>query len=174
MQKSLTRINRLFPVCLLVFASGLLGQLRYDVPSPAADRQLKALASPSWLDPQRFSMDHSLSFSMGSVLGLPSGASSLSVYTNQMNYLLTHNLMISSRIHLVQSGLMGAQQLGQNPLEIFYQAGMDWRLSPNFNIHLGVSNLPRGLRNPAMSRYGYQPFQGPGAGEAVFAEPITP
>ena len=172
MPKSSNKYHHLFPAFMLILASGLLGQLRYDVPSPAADRQLKALASPSWLDPQRFNMNHSVSFSVGSGIGLPSGATSLSVYTNQINYLLTSNLLISSRIHLIQPGMVGAQQLGQNPLEIFYQAGMDWRLSPHFNIHLGVSNLPRQWRNPAMSRYGYLPFQG--AGEAVFAEPNTP
>ena len=88
-------------------------------------------------------MNHGFSVSLMTGRGLQAGATSLSVYTNQMRYLVTDNLILNSRIHLVQPGIMSStQQTGQNLL-IYYQAGMDWQPLKNLRIHLGISNLPR-------------------------------
>ena len=141
MQKSLTKRYRLvFPV-LLILATGLFGQLKSDLPLITPHSPLKSVASPSWFDPQRFSMNHGFSISFMSGSGLAPGSTSLSVYTNQMRYLVASNLVLISKIHLAQPGIMGASQLGGNNLQVYYQAGMDWQPFNNVRVHLGVSNL---------------------------------
>ena len=143
----------------LLLVSATFGQLRYDLPPTSAATPLKSLASPSWFDPQRFSMNHNFSFSMSSGIGLPAGASSLSVYTNQMRYLVAYNLMLTSQVHVVQPGVLSAQQLGSNPLQVYYQANLNWQLFRNFNIQVGISNLPRRSRYSSLNGIGYWPYQ---------------
>lgn len=152
---------------MLVLVATLSGQLRYDLPASGAERQLKSAASPSWLDPARFHMSHNVSFSVVSGLGLTPGFSSLSIYTNQLRYLISNNLVVSSKIHLVQPSIMRPQQLGGNPLQIYYQTAMDWRPFPNINIHLGLSNLPSPVRHNSLRRPIYRPFQGYPAVDAM-------
>ncbi len=136
MQKSSTKIHRLFLPALLIIASGLFGQLKSDLPLIAPSSQLKSVASPSWFDPQRFSMSHGFSISLLSGSGLAPGANSLSVYTNQMRYLVANNLLLSSNIHLVQPIAMNAFQAGGNNLQIYYQAGLDWQPFNSVSVHL--------------------------------------
>ncbi|UCH62708.1 MAG: hypothetical protein JSU77_13120 [Fidelibacterota bacterium] len=142
MQRSLTKLHRSFLPILLILTSSLLGQLKSDLPLVTPASPLKSIASPSWFDPQRFSMTHGFSISLLSGSGLGPGASSLSVYTNQMRYLIASNVLLSSRIDLVQPGTMGALQPGGNNLQIFYQAGLDWQPFRSVKVHLGISNLP--------------------------------
>lgn len=158
MQKSSTSLNRLvFPVILMI-AANLSGQLRSDVPQTSSD-VLKSVASPSWIDPQRFFMSHSFSMSFISGTGLTSGSSSLSVYTNQMRFLVTNNLVLNSRINLVQPGMPGAAQFGTNDLQIYYQADLDWQPLRNLNIRFGISNLPAFYRFSSWNGDFYSPNQ---------------
>lgn len=159
MQKSSTKINHLvFPVFLLIAAS-LSGQLKSDLPQPSSDA-LKSVASPSWINPQRFTMSHSFSMSLMTGSGLTNGTTSLSVYTNQMRFLVTDNLVLNSRINLVQPQWLGESQFAANNLQIYYQAGMDWQPLRNLNIHFGISNLPAFYRpSPWWSSGFYSPRQ---------------
>jgi len=163
MQKSLTKRHRLFLPALLILTSSLFGQLKSDLPLITPSSLLKSIASPSWFDPQRFSMNHGFSISLLSGSGLAPGATSLSVYTNQMRYLVASNLILSSRINLVQPGTMGAFQPGGNNLQIYYQAGMDWQPFNSVRVHLGISNLPPLRYYSRWSRPRYMQFQGPQA-----------
>jgi len=142
MKKSSTKCRRLLLPTLLIFTSSLFGQLKSDLPLITPTSRLKSIASPSWFDPQRFSMSHGFSISLLSGSGLAPGATSLSVYTNQMRYLVASNLLLSSRIDLVQPGTMGAFQPGGNNLQVYYQAGLDWQPFNSVRVHLGISNLP--------------------------------
>ena len=144
---------------LVLLVSATFGQLRYDLPPTSSAAPLKSMASPSWFDPQRFNMSHNFSFSIGSSIGLPAGTSSLSVYTNQMRYLVANNLLLTSQVHVVQPSILSAQQLGTNPLQVYYQASLNWQLFRNLNIQVGISNLPRRSRYSALNGYGYQPYQ---------------
>ncbi len=155
-----------FVAALLLLVSAAAGQLRYDLPASSAATPLKSIASPSWLDPQRFSMSHNFSFSVASGIGLPAGASSLSIYTNQMRYLVADNIVLTSQVHFVQPNIVNAQQLGTNPLQVYYQARMNWQLFRNLNIQVGFSNLPRRSRYSSLSGFGYLPYQtySPGGG----------
>jgi len=159
MQRSLTNPLRLVLPALLLLASSLVGQLRSDLPLTTSPAQLKSVASPSWLDPQRFNMSHSFSVSFVSGSQLSPGAS-LSVYTNQMRYLINNNLMLSSNLYLVQPGIMSSSQPAGNNLMVYYQANMDWWLSDKMNIHLGISNLPPLRRYSPWYPPVYAPFQG--------------
>lgn len=142
MQRFLAKHHRLVIPALLILTSSLFGQLKSDLPLTASSPRLKSVASPSWFNPQRFSMSHGFSISLLSGTGLARGATSLSVYTNQMRYMFANNLILNSRIYLVQPGLISASQPGGNNLQIYYQAGMDWQPFNSMRIHLGVSNLP--------------------------------
>ena len=145
-------------VVSLLFTATLLGQLRSDAQQIPASQSLKSVAHASWLDPQRFSMSHGVSFSMMTGSGLGPGATGLSVYTNQMRYLLTENMMINSQVHLVQPGLIGAPELGANNLQVYYQTALDWQLSNNVRVSLGISNLPRMGYSSGWGRRQYSPF----------------
>ena len=90
--------------------------------------------------------------------GLGSGSTGLSVYTNQMRYLLTDNMLINSQIHLVQPGLIGAPQLGGNNLKVYYQTALDWQLSNHVRVHLGISNLPYRGYESSWGRNLYSPY----------------
>jgi len=160
MQKSLTKRHRLFLPALLILTSSLFGQLKSDLPLITPSSLLKSIASPSWFDPQRFSMSHGFSISLLSGSGLAPGATSLSVYTNQMRYLVASNLLLSSRINLVQPGTMGAFQPGGNNLQVYYQAGLDWQPFNSVRVHLGISNLPPLRYYSPWYRPMYMQFQG--------------
>lgn len=146
-------------VVSLLFAVTLLGQLRSDAQQIPASQSLKSVANSSWLDPQRFSMSHGVSFSFMSGSGLGSGSTSLSVYTNQMRYLLTENMVLNSQIHLVQPGIIGAPELGGNNLKMYYQTALDWQLSNNVRMHLGISNLPYMGYESGWGRSLYSPYR---------------
>ena len=150
--------NRFAIVVSLLFAVTLLGQLRSDAPQIPASQSLRSVANSSWLDPQRFSMNHGVSFSFMSGSGLGSGSAGLSVYTNQMRYLLTDNMVINSQIHLVQPGLIGTPQLGGNNLKVYYQTALDWQLSNHVRVHLGISNLPYRGYESGRRRNLYSPY----------------
>ncbi|UCD37992.1 MAG: hypothetical protein JSW54_00445 [Fidelibacterota bacterium] len=159
MQRYSNNIRRLVFLSSLVLASTLFGQLRSDLPQTTSSTQLKSIASPSWLNPQRFTMSHGVSFSFMTGNGFASGGTSLSVYTNQMRYLVADNLILNSRIHLVQPGMLGASQLGSNDLQVYYQAGLDWQVANNINIHVGFSNLPPLYRYSGWNRGWRSPYQ---------------
>lgn len=142
MRKSTLRISQLVISVLLVLASSLFGQLKSDLSRTASYPQLKAVASPSLFDSQRFNMSHGFSLSFLSGPGLVQGTTGLSVYTNQMRYLIANNLLFNSEIYLVQPTIMSAARSGSNNLQVYYQAGLDWQPLKNMNIHLGISNLP--------------------------------
>ncbi len=150
--------HRFVFVVYLLFAGSLLGQLRSDAQRIPASQSLKSVANSSWLNPQRFSMSHGLAFSVMSGSGLGSGPASMSVYTNQMRYLLTENMVINSQIHLVQPGIIGAPELGGNNLQMYYQTALDWQLSNNVRMHLGISNLPYSGYGSGWGRRQYSPY----------------
>lgn len=144
----------------LLSAATLLGQLRSDVQQIPPAQSLKSVANASWLDPQRFSMHHGVSLSFMSGSGLGGGPNSLSVYTNQMRYLVTENIVLNSQIHLVQSGIMGTPELGGNNLKMYYQTALDWQLSKNVRMHFGISNLPYMGYGSGWGRRQYSPYLG--------------
>lgn len=154
-------INRCLLVIggVLIFATAGFGQLRSNVHQNFTSPSLKSVASSSWLDPQRFSMSHGFSVSFMSG-GLAGGPASLSVYTNQMQYFISENMVLNSQIHLAQPGVLSATQLGGNNLRMYYQTALDWQLSKNVKMHLGISNLPYRGYGSGWGRRMYSPYLG--------------
>ena len=132
---------------ILVTAGAVHGQLRHQ-PLPATEsEQLRTVAGSALLDPTRFSMQHSFSFSVMSG-GLGSGYG-VGIYSNRMNYLLTPNISLSSQINLIQPStnlIPGATGQG---VSMYYRAALNWQVSRNVNVSLGLSNTP------SYSNYGY-------------------
>lgn len=154
-------IKHSVPVVLifLIITAVASAQLKSELPRLETPPQLKSVASVSWLDPQRFSMNHSFSVSFLSGSGLGSGTS-MSVYSNQMSYLISRNMLLNSKVYLVQSG-MSASPFDPNPIQMYYQAGIDWRPRENMLIHLGFSNLPSMARYYRWNRSSYTPYSNP-------------
>jgi len=142
MLKSTLKISLLVTSVLLVLASSLYGQLKSDLSQTIPYPELKAVASPSLFDSQRFSMNHGFSLSFLSGPGLVQGTTGLSMYTNHMRYLISNNLLFNTGIYLVQPTTLSAARSGGNNLQVYYQAGLDWQPRKNMKIHLGISNLP--------------------------------
>jgi hypothetical protein len=141
MKHTLVQTCKIPIIGLVLLPAILSAQLRADRPDPAVEQPLKSIAGSSWLDPQRFNMQHGFSVSYLSGTGNMPGLG-LSVYSNQLQYLITGNMAVSSRIYLIQPMAANLEQLNQNNPMVFYQADFDWRPRANMSIHLGFSNLP--------------------------------
>lgn len=127
------------------------GQLRSDIPIPV-NSELGSVAGASLLDPHRFSMRQG--FSMSFTSGGQFGSSSVSVYTNQMRYLITDNVVLDGTFHIAQPNF--SEVPGANNMQIFYQTALKWRPSEHFFISFSLSNMPR------YSRFGANQYYSPG------------
>ena len=136
--------NFLRSALLITIISGggtVLAQMRnLPLPMPVAE-QVRLVGGNSVLDPTRFSMQHGFSFSMAT--GGLGSASGMGVYTNTINYLITDAVILSSQIHLVQSGVGMQPGVSADGISMYYQAALNWRISRNVNFSLGLSNIPR-------------------------------
>lgn len=169
MKRSSNKPSTLVLPIILILASTAWGQLKSELPRLATPPQLKSVAGVSWLDPQRFSMNHSFSVSFMSGSGLASGAS-MSVYSNQMSYLISKNMLLNSNIYFVQPG-MNSSPFDSNPLHIYYQAEINWQPRENMLIHLGFSSLPSMARYNRWNRSLYAPYHNPWSVDQSIANP---
>lgn len=159
MQNSSIKPSMSVILLFTILAVAASAQLKSELPRLETPPQLKSVASVSWLDPQRFTMNHSFTVSFLSGSGLGSG-NSMSVYSNQMSYLVTRNMLLNGNVFLVQSG-MGTSPFDSNPLQVYYQAGIDWRPRENMLIHFGFSNLPSMARYYRWNRSSSMPYHNP-------------
>ncbi len=127
-------------VGLLLTGANLSAQLRSDAAYLTELEQLRSLASPTLMESQRFSMNHS--FSLSFMSGGAFGSGSMAVYTNSMRYMLSPNMAISSQIHFAQPSYNDLNQFGQDNLQMFFDTSLDWKPSEHFQLHLGFSNIP--------------------------------
>ncbi len=130
---------------LLITGSNLSAQLRTDAAYLTELEQLRSLASPTLMESQRFSMNHS--FSLSFISGGTFGSGSMAVYTNSMRYMLSPNLLLNTQIHFTQPSYNNLNQVGQDNLQMFFNTSLDWKPSDFFQLHLGFSNIPRYQRN---------------------------
>ena len=139
-------------VLLSTLTSLLTGQLRSKVPInslPVNTQGLSHAQNLSFLDPNRFSMNHSFGMNMMSF-----GGNSMSVgsYTNQINYMIKENMRLSTNFTLA-SPMNGANQYSKNRFggsQLFYGANLDYQPTKNLFLKFSMNNYPR---------YGYsQPY----------------
>ena len=135
MQKSLLRAGLML---MFISAGAVHGQLLNQPLPPTGSEQLRSIAGSALLDPIRFSMEHSFSFSvMSGGLGYGVG-----VYSNRMNYLLSPNITLSSQINLVQPTTNQFPGAAGQGVSLYYRAALNWQISRNVNLSLGLSNTP--------------------------------
>lgn len=138
MKNSLHKIALL----LLVFSIGVAkSQMRAQpLPVPISE-QVRLTGGTALLDPARFSMNHGFSYSLGtSPLG---GSQGIGVYTNNISYLITDAIALTSQIFLVQPSMGGIPGDAMQGVEVYYQAALNWRISDNLRFSLDLSNVPR-------------------------------
>jgi len=141
---------------IILFFAALItlsfGQMRSDIKmtgSPEAMHYEHDQHQTSLFSPDRFSMNHSFGVSMMSMGGQSISASA---YTNNINWALRDNLLISSRISYVLPSTQS--QFGSGNLsEGFLQYGIDVKYRPTENtaLYLSFQNAPRygnGLQRP--------------------------
>lgn len=138
---------------LLLTGSNLSAQLRTDAAYLTELEQLRSLASPTLMESQRFSMNHS--FSLSFMSGGAFGSGSMAVYTNSMRYMLSPNLHLSTQIHFTQPSYNNLNQFGQDNLQMFFNTSLDWKPSEFFQLRLGISNIP------TYQRYGLGYYSSP-------------
>ncbi len=159
MQSFSVKIQLVPIIGVLLLAGALTAQLQHQALPPSATQQLRSVAGRSLLDPNRFTMSHGLSMSFSSGSGLYGGPASLSVYSNQMRYLLTDNVVITNNLYLLQPGFADAGVPGEPNLRAYFQTAVNWRLSNNMHFSLGLSNLPVPRYSPNWGHY-YSPYAG--------------
>jgi len=131
--------NRLAIFLTLITIIGVAsGQLRSRVPVPE-NSELGSVAGASLLDPLRFSMRQGFSMSFTSGGGLGSG--SVSVYTNQLSFLVTDNVMLNGTFHIARPNF--SQVPGANDPQVYYQTSLNWRPTDRMFIQFSLSNIPR-------------------------------
>jgi|TARA_B100001540_G_C15658477_1_gene574444 hypothetical protein len=130
----------------------VMGQLRSNIPMktlPVNTQGLSHAQNLSFLDPSRFSMNHSFGMNMMSF-----GGNSMSVgsYTNQMNYMIKENMRLSTNFTLA-SPMNGTNPYSKNGFggsQLFYGANLDYQPTKNLFLKFSMNNYPR---------YGYsQPY----------------
>ena len=152
--------NRLMKILgVLLLAGTLSAQLQHQALPPTVTQQLRSVAGRSLLDPNRFTMSHGFSMSFTSGADLYGGPASLSVYSNQMRYLLTDKVVITNHLYLLQPGFADAGGFGETNLRAYFKTAVNWRLSNSVHFSLGLSNLPAPRYASNWGRY-YSPFAG--------------
>ncbi len=151
---------QLVPIIGVLLLAGILtAQLQDQMMPPSATQQLRSVAGRSLLDPNRFTMNHGFSMSFSSGSNLYGGPASLSVYSNQIRYLLSDNVVITNNLYLLQPGFADSGVPGEPNLRAYFQTAVNWRLSSNIHFSLGLSNMPVSRYSPNWGHY-YSPYAG--------------
>jgi len=168
MRNSTFETHLLTFVGVLLFAGVLSAQLKSQPVAPSVTQQMRSVVGSSLLDPNRFSMSHGISMSFMSGSGLAGGAGGLSVYSNQISYLLSDNMIITNQLYLVQPTTGGGQP-GESNVQAYFNTVINWRIFRNTQFSLAVSNQPAPRRYPTWSRF-YPPFVGPNQDHSEFLD----
>ncbi len=168
MRNSTFKTHLLTFVGVLLVSGVLSAQLKHQPVAPSVTQQLRSVVGSSLLDPNRFSMSHGFSMSFISGSGLAGGSGGLSVYSNQVSYLLTDNLTITNQLYLVQPSMGGAQP-GESNVQAYFNTAINWRIFRNTQFSLALSNMPAPRRYPTWSRF-YPPLAGPEMDQVEFLD----
>lgn len=109
-----------------------------------------------WFNPEKFHMQHSLSFSYMTFGGQ---GMSLGTYTNSMMYEFADNLNAQADISLSYSPYNSLSTFGKNDLSSIYlsRAQVNYKPWENVNVQLQYRALPYGFYSPYSSSY-YHPW----------------
>ena len=131
-------------VALIALSCICIGQLRSNLPIQSLsvnDQGLSNARSSSFINLNRFSMNHSFGMSM-STFGKQS--ISTSTYSNQMSYFIKDNLTLNTAlsIALPTGGINRYTGNGLNRADLFYNTSLNYQPSENLFIKFSMKNYP--------------------------------
>ena len=142
MKKHTHKSNCIVLLLLAVIAIPAFGQLRSDVLMPNIRESITGRTEfASLFDPNRYQMNHSFSMSFLSMGGSPV---SIGAYTNSFSFALSPNMILNTQVSLVQPSRGGINNQGQ----VFYNVGLDYKMSENSVFSFKINNYPTYYQRP--------------------------
>jgi len=141
---------------LLVLSAICAGQLRSSLPErtlPINSQGLSQVRSLPLFNSNKLNMNHSFGISM---MSAGSQSMTMGAYTNQMNYMLKDNLLLSTQFSLASpmGGINPYANNGLNGTQLYYGASLDYKPMKNLFLKLSMNNYPQNYyRRPFNSFY---------------------
>ena len=140
---------------LLVFITICLGQLRSSLPErtlPVNSQGLSQVRSLPLFDTNRLNMNHSFGISM---MSAGNQSMTMGAYTNQMNYMLRDNLLLSTQFSLASpmGGMNPYANNGLNGAQLYYGASLDYKPMKNLFLKFSMNNYPRNNYGRPFNRF---------------------
>ncbi|MBT4318192.1 MAG: hypothetical protein HOD52_03820 [Candidatus Marinimicrobia bacterium] len=141
---------------LLVLSAISTGQLRSSLPErtiPINSQGLSQARNLPLLDFNRLNINHSFDISM---MSAGNQSMTMGAYTNQMNYMLKDNLLISTQFSLASpmGGMNPYANNGLNGAQLYYGASLNYKPMKNLFLKLSMNNYPQNnYRRPFNSFY---------------------
>ena len=141
---------------LLVLSAISTGQLRSSLPErtiPINSQGLSQARNLPLLDFNRLNINHSFDISM---MSAGNQSMTMGAYTNQMNYLLKDNLLLSTQFSLASpmGGMNPYANNGLNGAQLYYGASLNYKPMKNLFLKLSMNNYPQNnYRRPFNSFY---------------------
>ncbi|MCG8607112.1 hypothetical protein MJD09_19275 [bacterium] len=147
----------LITICVMLLPAVLTAQLKEDTQTDFSKVLVKpnkmgSLVGLLGLDPNRFSMNHSYTFSVGSFGG---ESFSQGLYLNTMRYQLSNPITMYLQLGFQHQPLGSLGQSNPNQNQVFLSgAGFQYEPSDNFQLRLEFSQTPnRYYNNSGFSSY---------------------
>jgi len=140
---------------LLVFSAICVGQLRSSLPERTLPINSKGLSQARilpMLDANRFNMNHSFDISM---MSAGNQSMTMGAYTNQMNYMLKENLLLSTQFSLASpmGGMNPYANNGLNGSQLYYGASLNYKPMKNLFLKFSMNNYPRNNYRRPFNRF---------------------
>ncbi len=141
---------------LLVLSAISTGQLRSSLPErtiPINSQGLSQARNLPLLDFNRLNINHSFDISM---MSAGNQSMTMGAYTNQMNYMLKDNLLLSTQFSLASpmGGMNPYANNGLNGAQLYYGASLNYKPMKNLFLKLSMNNYPQNnYRRPFNSFY---------------------
>jgi len=141
---------------LLVLSAISTGQLRSSLPErtiPINSQGLSQARNLPLLDFNRLNINHSFDISM---MSAGNQSMTMGAYTNQMNYMLKENLLLSTQFSLASpmGGMNPYANNGLNGAQLYYGASLNYKPMKNLFLKLSMNNYPQNnYRRPFNSFY---------------------
>jgi hypothetical protein len=141
---------------LLVLSAISTGQLRSSLPErtiPINSQGLSQARNLPLLDFNRLNINHSFDISM---MSAGNQSMTMGAYTNQMNYMLKDNLLLSTQFSLASpmGGMNPYANNGLNGAQLYYGASLNYNPMKNLFLKLSMNNYPQNnYRRPFNSFY---------------------
>jgi len=141
---------------LLVLSAISTGQLRSSLPErtiPINSQGLSQARNLPLLDFNRLKINHSFDISM---MSAGNQSMTMGAYTNQMNYMLKDNLLLSTQFSLASpmGGMNPYANNGLNGAQLYYGASLNYKPMKNLFLKLSMNNYPQNnYRRPFNSFY---------------------